>query len=122
MELTTKKVRDIIVVGLAEPGTLEASNVEPFREAMANLVEGTTRLLIDMGNITFLDSSGLGALVAIWRSVSARDGEMKLCRIGPMVRTVFELTRIHRIFEIYDTEEEALASYQAGSEGGSQGK
>ncbi len=119
MELATKKVKDIIVVGLAEPGTLEASNVEPFREEMANLVEGTTRLLIDMGNVNFLDSSGLGALVAIWRSVSAKDGEVKLCRISPMVRTVFELTRIHRIFEIYDTEEEALASYQASSEGGS---
>ncbi len=122
MELATKKVRDIVVVGLAEPGTLEASNIEPFREAMANLVEGATRLLIDMGNVTFLDSSGLGALVAIWRSVSAKDGEMKLCRIGSMVRTVFELTRIHRIFEIYDTEEEALANYQTSSEGGSQGK
>lgn len=117
MELVTKKVGDIVVIGLGEPGTLEASNVGPFRETMANLVKDATRVLIDMGNITFLDSSGLGALVAIWRSISSRDGEIKLCRIGPSVRTVFELTRIHRVLEIYDTEEEALASYQTGSEG-----
>jgi len=117
MELVTKKVGDIVVIGLDEPGTLEASNVGPFRETMANLIKDATRVLIDMGNITFLDSSGLGALVAIWRSISSRDGEIKLCRIGPSVRTVFELTRIHRVLEIYDTEEEALASYQTGSEG-----
>ena len=117
MELVTKKAGDIVVVGLAEPGTLEASNVGPFRETMANLVKDATRLVIDMGNVTFLDSSGLGALVAVWRSLSSRDGEMKLCRIGPSVRTVFELTRIHRVFEIYNTEEEALASYHDDSQG-----
>ncbi|MEA1947184.1 MAG: STAS domain-containing protein [Thermodesulfobacteriota bacterium] len=117
MELIKRKVGDILVVGFAETGPLEASNVGPFRETMANLVENTTKLLIDIGNVTFLDSSGLGALVAIWKSISSRDGEVKLCRIDPSVRTVFELTRIHRILEIYDTEEEALANYQAGSDG-----
>jgi anti-sigma B factor antagonist len=117
MKLIKRKVGDILVVGFAETGPLESSNVEPFRETMANLVANTTNLLIDIGNVTFLDSSGLGALVAIWKSISSRNGEVKLCRIGPSVRTVFELTRIHRILEIYDTEEEALASYQVGSDG-----
>jgi anti-sigma B factor antagonist len=114
MKVVKRKVGDILVVGFAETGTLEGSNVGPFRETMASLVENTTKLLIDIGNITFLDSSGLGALVAIWKSISSKNGELKLCRISPSVRTVFELTRIHRILEIYDTEEEALASYQAG--------
>ena len=117
MGIAAKKAGDVLVISFTEPQTLEASNVGPFRETVANLVKDATKILIDMGNITFLDSSGLGALVAIWRSISSRDGEVKLCRISPSVRTVFELTRIHRIFEIYDTEEEALASYQISSEG-----
>ncbi len=112
MELVSKTVDDILVVGLAEPGALEASNVEDFRKAMANILENVRRVLLDLGNVTFLDSSGLGALVAIWSKVSSNDGEIKLCRIGPAVATLFEITRIHRILELYDTEEEAIASYE----------
>ena len=111
MELVTRKIRDVLLVGLAQPDTLEANNVGPFRESMADLVETNPRVLIDMSNITFLDSSGLGALVAIWRRLSSREGEIKLCSIPPSVRTVFEITRMHRVFEIYETEEEALASF-----------
>ena len=116
MELTKRKVGDILIVSFSEIGPLESSNVEPFREMMANLIEKTSNLLIDIGKVTFLDSSGLGALVAIWKSVSSKNGKLKLCRIDPSVRTVFEVTRINRILEIYDTEEEALASYQTGSD------
>ena len=116
MELVATTVGDILVVGLAESGALEADNVAAFREAMANLLQDRPRVLVDMSNITFLDSSGLGALVAIWRSLSSREGEIKLCGLGPPVRTVFEITRMHRVFEIYDTEEEALASYKAAPE------
>ena len=63
MELIKRKVGDVLVVGFAETGPLEASNVGPFRERMANLIENTTKLLIDIGNVTFLDSSGLGAIL-----------------------------------------------------------
>ena len=78
---------------------------------MGNLLNDTRKLLINMDNVTFLDSSGLGALIAIWRRISSGDGEIKLCQVGASVRTVFEITRIHRILEIYDTEEEAIANY-----------
>ena len=111
MELVTRKIGDVLLVGLAQPGALEADNVGPFRESMADLLESNSRVLIDMSNITFLDSSGLGALVAIWRRLSSRKGEIKLCSIPPSVRTVFEITRMHRVFEIYETEEKALASF-----------
>jgi anti-sigma B factor antagonist len=115
MKLVSKTVDDILVVGLAEPDALEASNVEDFRNAMANILGNVRRVLLDLGNVTFLDSSGMGALIAIWRKVSINDGEIKLCRIGPSVRTLFEIIRIHRILELYDTEEEAIASYEKRS-------
>lgn len=114
MELVTKKVGDILVIGLAEPGDLEAQNVEAFRGATASLIQDVPGVLLDMTNVTFLDSSGLGALVAIWRTLSSRRGKIKLSGVRPMVRTVFDMTRMDRIFEMYDTEQEALASYDAG--------
>ena len=116
MELVTRKVGDLFVVGLAQPGTLEASNVEDFRTTVAELVDAVNSILVDLSNVTFLDSSGLGALVAIWRNLSLKGGQVKLCGINPSVRTVFELTRIHRIFEIYDTQAEAISSFDIGIE------
>ena len=110
MELIIRNVGDLVVVGVAEP-SLEASNVEVFRERVASLIEDSNNLLVNLSKVKFLDSSGLAALVAIWRNLSSKDGQVKLCGINPSVRMVFELTRIHRIFEIYDSEEEAIASF-----------
>ena len=112
MELVTKTAGDVLVVGIAQPGTLEATNVGDFREAMSRLPKDSTKLVIDMANVTFLDSSGLGAFIKIWRDFTGKSGEMKLCRLDPAVRSVFDLTRLSRVFQIYDTEAEALASYR----------
>ena len=56
MELVTQKVGGVVVLGLAEPGNLDSSNVEDFRKKMTALVEFGTRFVVDMSNITFLNS------------------------------------------------------------------
>jgi len=111
MELVSRRVGEVLVVALAEAGAVEANNVSDFRQAIDQLLNEEKGVVINLGKIDFLDSSGVGAMVAIWRKISTFGGEMKLCEIGPTVRTVFEITRMHRIIEMFDTEEEALASF-----------
>lgn len=111
MELSTRTSNDVFIVGFSGPGSLEASNSPEFREKMAVLLEDKTKVILDLGNVSFIDSSGIGALVATLRSLSAKDGELRLIGLAPAVRTVFELTRLYRAFEIYDGEKEALASF-----------
>jgi anti-sigma B factor antagonist len=111
MELSTRTSNDVLIIGFSEPGSLEASNSPEFREKVAALLQGKPKVILDLSNMTFVDSSGIGALIAISRSLSATDGELRLVGLAPAVRTVFELTRLYRAFEIYDSEEEALGSF-----------
>jgi anti-sigma B factor antagonist len=111
MELSTRTSNDVLIIGFAEAGSLEATNSPEFREKVAALLEGKSKVVMDLSNVTFMDSSGIGALVAISRSLSANDGELRLVKLTPAVQTVFELTRLYRAFEIYGSEEEALGSF-----------
>jgi len=111
LKLTSERKGNVLVIGFAEEGSLEASNVMDFRESVMGLLKEGDKVVLDLGKVNFMDSSGLGAIVALGRSLSRGEGELRLANITPHVRTVFELTRLHRAFEIYDTVEEAVASF-----------
>lgn len=72
---------------------------------------GQLKILIDMGSTRFIDSAGCGALVASLRAVAKNKGDMKIARPSPQVQTLFELTRLHKVFEIYDDVEAARGSF-----------
>jgi len=113
LKLTSERKGKVLVIGFADEGSLEAGHVMDFREAVMGLLRGGDRVVLDLGRVNFMDSSGLGAIVALGRSLSRSGGELRLANVTPHVRTVFELTRLHRAFEIYDTVEEAAASFAA---------
>jgi len=69
-----------------------------------------TNLIIDLNEVRFIDSSGLGVLVSGFKNASARNGVLLLCSMQPQVKSMFELTRLHRVFDIYATSDEALIS------------
>lgn len=96
------------------PGrALDASNARDFKATASGLVKPNVKLVLDMTNLEFVDSTGLGALVSCLRQVHAAKGEIKLCRLTKPVRALFELVRMHRVFEIFNTSEEAVRSYSA---------
>lgn len=91
---------------------LDAHNSGNLKTQMLSLFEdGKHDLVIDLKEVRFVDSSGLGALVSGFKNASARNGNLKLCGLQPQVKSMFELTRLHRVFEIFSTAEEALASF-----------
>lgn len=101
-------------VGLIEvrEERLDAHNSGELKTQMLNLFEeGRNNLVIDLQEVRFVDSSGLGALVSGFKNASARSGNLKLCGLQPQVRSMFELTRLHRVFEIFPGATEALASF-----------
>jgi anti-sigma B factor antagonist len=96
------------------PGrALDASNAGDFKAAASSLVRPNVKLVFDMGNLDFVDSTGLGALVSCLRQAHADQGEIKLCRLRKPVRALFELVRMHRVFEIFNSSEEAVRSYSS---------
>ncbi len=91
---------------------LDAHNSEELKIEMNRLFDGGTKdLLIDLKEVRFIDSSGLGVLVSGFKNASTRQGTLKLCALQTQVKSMFELTRLHRVFDIFQTVDEALESY-----------
>jgi anti-sigma B factor antagonist len=110
MDIAVDTTGDVTVVRLLGE-ELDASNVSEFKRDMAPVLEDSTKLVFDLHRLRFTDSSGLGAFISCLRHVNARGGDVKLCGMSPQVRTVFELARLHRIFAIYSTREEAIRAF-----------
>ena len=91
---------------------LDAHNSGELKSQMLKLFEeGKSNLVVDLADVRFVDSSGLGALVSGFKNASSRNGSLKLAGLQMQVKSMFELTRLHRVFEIFTDPEDALASF-----------
>lgn len=100
-------------VGIVKTGeTLMVTNAEAFRQSFNQWFAhaGCRNIVVDLDQLQQIDSSGLGALVAAAKQVRDGGGDLKFCRMQKRVRMVFEITRSHKVFDIFDTVEEALSA------------
>ena len=110
MNINTTQAGKVSKIQLA--GRLEAATVPELKAEVQKLVSNnSSQIVLDMAGVTFVDSSGLGALVASLRTVNKVDGDIRIANLTPDVRSIFELTRMHRLFEIYPSSDVAIASY-----------
>jgi anti-sigma B factor antagonist len=111
MQIEVDKVGDV-AVAVIPVEELDASNAGDFKRDIAPVLESQTKLVIDLGRLRFVDSSGLGAFISCLRKLNGKGGDLKLCGMSKQVRAVFELVRMHRIFEIFGTTDEAVHAFQ----------
>jgi anti-sigma B factor antagonist len=111
MEFAVERVGDVAVAVLPVR-ELDANNAGEFKRDIAPLLESHPKLVLDLRMLRFIDSSGLGAFLSCLRKSNARKGHLKLCEMSKSILGVFELVRMHRIFEIYATREEAVRSFE----------
>jgi anti-sigma B factor antagonist len=98
----------VVQLGLEK---LDLSTTSDFKQAMSAVTSEHKRVIFDMSNIAFVDSSGLGAILSVLRELSTNGGDLKLCCVQKRVRVMFELVRMHRILTIYDTVTDALKAF-----------
>ncbi len=110
MMATIEKSGEITIVTIAID-TLDSGNEKRFKKEVIPILEPNSKVVLDMSEVDFIDSSGLGMLLSCYRHVSAASGDLRLCNLNEQVRTLFELVRMHRVFDIYDSREEALQSF-----------
>ena len=103
---------DGVAVAAVPVDELDASNAEEFKRDMAPVLQANTKVVLDLSQLRFVDSSGLGAILSCLRQLSAKSGDLKLCGMSKQVRGLFELVRMHRIFDIYGTREEAVHAFK----------
>lgn len=87
---------------------LDAGNVKAFRDVIQETTGSREIVLLDMSALNFIDSSGLGALLSCLRTMNAKNGQLRLFGMTKPVKALFELVRMHRIFPIYNSRDEAL--------------
>jgi anti-sigma B factor antagonist len=90
---------------------IDAANAADFKNDILPHIRGQKAVILDLGEVTFVDSSGLGAILSVLRSLTAENGNLRLCNMTKNVRMLFELVRMHRVFDIFVTPEEAVASF-----------
>ncbi len=110
MDILEKRTEDVDALVLT--GRLEASSARKLKGRVDALVkENRVNLIVDMAGVDFIDSSGLGSLVSSLRVVNEQKGDIKVVALQKQVRSIFELTRLHHIFGIFDDVEAALKSF-----------
>ncbi len=96
------------------PDRLTAVQGAAFKDQAISLIEaGHARLIVDMAGITFIDSSGLGALVSVLKRVGNR-GEIVVCGLSSALKQMFSITRMDRVFAAYPDRAAAIAALKEG--------
>lgn len=110
MELIEEKVDEVHVLKLS--GRLDATCVSQLKDAVQALIEtDVIKILIDMADVDFVDSSGLGTLVTCLRSVTKAGGLFKITSLQENPKMLFETTRLNRVFDLHDDRDEAIGSF-----------
>ncbi|MBQ9338459.1 MAG: STAS domain-containing protein [Lentisphaeria bacterium] len=100
------------VMKVSLDGRLVAACSEEFKDTMLNRLKDQKAIIFDLKLMQHIDSSGLGALVSVLQWVNSNGGVIKLACLQPRPRIVFDITKVYRVFEIYDTVEAALESFK----------
>ncbi len=94
---------------IAPTGRLNMVGAPKLREAVAEVVAGgAAHVVVDLGGVEFMDSSGLGALIGCLKLARQAGGDLRIANIGAQVRMVLELTSMHRVLTPYPTAEQAF--------------
>jgi len=110
--LSTETIEDVLVVRMTER-RLDASKAPAFKTAIGGLIEdGAHRLVLDLRDVDFIDSSGLGVIVSCLKRLGPA-GNLAISGANSAVRRLFTLTRMDRVFSMHDTPQAAVDSMLA---------
>lgn len=108
--MNIEKLNNLVVITLDE--RFDAVVAPKFKGQVQDLVkESCVNFVVDMAQCKLIDSTGCGALVACLRIVQKNKGDIKIARPSPQARDLFELTRLHRILEMFEDLDSAVKSF-----------
>jgi anti-sigma B factor antagonist len=110
MEVFVEKIDDVVVAVVLD-GELNSSNSPEFKRGVTPVLEASTKLVIDLSRLRFVDSSGIGVLLFCLQQMTAKKGNLKLCGLSKRVREVVELVRMNRIIDIAGSKDEAVHAF-----------
>ncbi|MBN8222200.1 MAG: STAS domain-containing protein [Spirochaetes bacterium] len=111
MQFTRTEKHNAVVLALS--GEIEMYNIGPVKTEVQKLIEEKkVRIVLNLQDVPFIDSTGIGMVLLFQKSLKDAGGGLKLVKLTPSVEQVFRLTRLIQIVEIFDSDEAAIASFR----------
>ncbi len=112
LTIASRKVDGVAVLDLSGRITLGEGSVQ-LRDAIRGLIgKGSRSILLNLGDVNYIDSSGLGELVSAFTTAKNQQAEVKLLKLTNKVHDLLQLTKLYTVFDIYDDEAVAIASFK----------
>jgi anti-sigma B factor antagonist len=111
LKMTNREVDGVAVVALDGRIVLGEESNALREKVKALMAEGKKKVVLNMDNITFIDSAGLGTLVAAHHSVKMQGASLRLCHLGSKFKEVLQITKLLTVFDVYNSEAEAVSSF-----------
>ena len=111
MKVTTRQVDGVTILDLSGRITLGEGSVQ-LRDAIRDLLsKGSKLILLNLGDVNYIDSSGIGELVSAYTTVRNQGGELKLLNLTKKVHDLLQITKLYTVFDVKDDEASAIASF-----------
>ena len=111
MKASTRQVDGVTIVDLSGRITLGEGSVI-LRDTVKDLLgKGQKKILLNLGDVSYIDSSGIGELVSAFTSVRNQAGQLKLLNLTKKVHDLLQITKLYTVFEVFDDEATAIASF-----------
>jgi anti-sigma B factor antagonist len=111
VKLTTRQVGDVTVVDAVGRITL-GEGASTFRDKIRDLVSnGQKKLLLNLAEVSYIDSSGIGEMVSGFTTVTNQGGQVKLLNLTKRVKDLLQITKLYTVFEVFDDEAAAVRSF-----------
>ena len=111
VKLTTRQVGDVTVVDAVGRITL-GEGASTFRDTVRELVgSGHKKMLLNLAEVSYIDSSGIGEMVSGFTTVANQGGQLKLLNLTKRVKDLLQITKLYTVFEVFDDEAAAIRSF-----------
>lgn len=113
--ITTRQVGDVTIVDVSGRIQLGEGAIS-LRNTLRDLVaQDKIKILLNLGDVSYIDSSGMGELVAGFTSVANRGGQLKLLNVTKRIKDLLQITKLYTVFDVHDSEASALRSFSTAA-------
>ena len=111
MNISQRQVGDVTILDVSGKITIGVGDVQVRDAVHMALGSGARNLVLNLKNVTTIDSAGVGELVSAYTTVTNRGGKLKLINLPSKVNDILQITQLITVFEVYDDEKEAVESF-----------
>ena len=114
LKIATRDVDGVTVVSCSGR-IVFGDEATALRDTLKSVLESSRQILLNLSGVSYIDSGGLGTLVGVYSSARNGGADIKLTGLGQKLRDVLQITKLVTVFEVYDTEQQAISAFRRGA-------